>query len=50
MARFKFTTKNGAQISACETDTEARAWEWICKTKDLTIKQAKSLYDIAKIK
>jgi hypothetical protein len=50
MARFKFITKNGTQISACETDDENKAWAWICQIKKLTIDQAKDLYKIIKIK
>ena len=31
MARFKFTTKNGTHVTACETDDESNAWKWIHK-------------------
>jgi len=50
MAKYKFTTKGGTQIIACETDSENKAWEWVSQTKQLTIKQAKDLYNIIKLK
>lgn len=49
MSKFKFTTNNGVNVSACETDSEEKAWLWISKVKDLTIKQSKGLYKIEKI-
>tara|TARA_R110002072_G_scaffold128_1_gene834 strand:- start:2950 stop:3102 length:153 start_codon:yes stop_codon:yes gene_type:complete len=49
MSKFKFTTKSGTKVSACETDTTEKAWEWVAATKQLTIKQAKDLYNITKI-
>jgi hypothetical protein len=50
MARFKFTTKGGTKVSACETLNESNAWKWIAQTKRLTIEQAKDLYNIIKLK
>tara|TARA_R110001632_G_scaffold200113_1_gene322732 strand:+ start:384 stop:539 length:156 start_codon:yes stop_codon:yes gene_type:complete len=50
MGKYKFVTKNGSNAFACETDSEQKAWEWIAKTKRLTIKQAKDLYNILKLK
>lgn len=50
MARFKFTTKSGTKISACETSDESKAWKWIAQTKQLTVNQAKNLYNILKLK
>ena len=49
MARFKFTTKNGTHVTACETDDESNAWKWIAQIKQLTIKQAIDLYNIIKL-
>ena len=49
MARFKFTTKNGTHVAACETDDEGKAWKWIAQTKQLTITQALNLYNIIKL-
>jgi len=49
MSKFKFTTKNGTHVSACETNTEEKAWLWISKVKDLTLKQSKDLYNIEKL-
>ena len=50
MAKFKFETKNGNHVAACETTTIDKAWAWICSTKKLNIDQAKDLYTITKIK
>ena len=50
MDKFKFETKNGTHVAACETSTVEKAWAWICSTKKLNIKQAKNLYTITKIK
>ncbi len=50
MARFKFTTKHGTKVSACETLNEANAWKWIAQIKRLSIDQAKNLYNIIKLK
>ncbi len=49
MAKFKFETKNGSYISGCQTNTEELAWKWIAQTKQLSIEQAKKLYNITKI-
>lgn len=50
MGKYKFVTKNGFNVSACETDNEEKAWKWIAKTKKLTVNQAKDLYNILKLK
>tara|TARA_R110002050_G_scaffold40146_2_gene98254 strand:- start:76 stop:228 length:153 start_codon:yes stop_codon:yes gene_type:complete len=49
MSKYKFVTKNGTNVSACETDDEQKAWKWISQTKKLTIEQAQKLYTITKI-
>lgn len=49
MSTFKFTTKAGSTILACEATNEAKAWEWIKAVKRLTLLQAKNLYNITKI-
>ncbi len=49
MAKFKFETKSGSYVSGCQTDTENLAWRWIAQTKQLSVKQAKELYNITKI-
>lgn len=49
MSKFKFTTKTGTHVSACETDTKEKAWLWISKIKDLSLEQSKGLYNIEKI-
>ncbi len=49
MSKFKFTTKNGTHVSACETNAEEKAWLWISKVKNLTLKQSKDLYNIKKL-
>ena len=49
LTKAKFTTKNGTHVSACETNTEEKAWLWISKVKDLTLKQSKDLYNIKKL-
>ena len=50
MVRFKFTTKNGTYITACEASNENDAWKWVSQTKRLTINKVKYLYNIIKIK
>lgn len=50
MIKFKFETRNGIYVSACESKSEQNAWQWLAETKKLTIKQAKDLYHIIKIK
>ena len=50
MPKYKFETVSGSTVNACETDTESKAWEWIARTKQLSIEQAKTLYKITKIK
>tara|TARA_R110002074_G_scaffold315256_1_gene485586 strand:+ start:321 stop:473 length:153 start_codon:yes stop_codon:yes gene_type:complete len=49
MSTFKFTTKAGSPILACEASNADKAWEWIKTVKQLTLLQAKNLYNITKI-
>ena len=49
MAKFSFETKMGVKLSTCISDSVENAWEWLAKTKQLTLKQVKELYNIKKI-
>ena len=49
MAKFSFETKMGVKLSTCISDSIENAWEWLAKTKQLTLDQAKELYNIKKI-
>ena len=49
MKVFKFCIGKDC-TNACEAKSEADAWEWICKIKQLEMDQAKKLYTIHKIK
>jgi len=49
MAKFNFETKMGVRLSACISDSIENAWEWLSKTKQLTLDQVKELYNIKKI-
>jgi len=49
MPKFSFETKTGIKLTTCISESIENAWEWIAKTKQLTLDQVKELYNIKKI-
>jgi len=45
MKTFQFCINNDCRI-ACQADCESNAWEWLAKTKSLSVEQVKKLYII----
>ena len=45
MKTFQFSVNSDKRI-ACSANTESDAWEWLAKTKNLSVEQVKKLYKI----
>jgi len=45
MKTFQFCINTDCR-TACQADSEEKAWEWLAKTKALSVKQIKKLYTL----